>query len=468
MEKLNEILEVDKKYRIKENVLNDEDLYTFDDLLAEDRSVYLWDYSCPTLMHWLKRNKDVFNNMYQIKFNKEFYNRYPFIKSINLSNVLVAGGCISNILMFFDNDESDIDLFFYDMTEMEANLKVEEILDTLSKYKKIKDISRNDFTITFFYEDKKIQIITRIFSSKSEILHGFDLGSSAVGFDGDNVYFTSLAKYSYINECNIIDTTRRSTTYEKRLIKYFNRGFDIIIPKLKIDNNYLYYELPFFIITLENESQNNKLVVRDIKCAGKHKVVFDYGTTEDDTNEYSLFYKKLSSLFGSIYLFEPSNYSKVIEGRITIKEKNIDICYNNLLNSILKNSEFPINSIKKYLPLSDINEVFMNRENKEYIKNEIKKHKEFVNKKIKEIYPIKWNIANPGTQLIGAINPIIEEESLWYGKWYNGQIHPNFQNNDNNDNNVEEIENIEPEYYDDDNSENDDNNDNEDAYEDVD
>src|SRR5690606_20981381 len=77
-----------------------------------------------------------------------------------------------------------------------------------------------------------IQIIYRLYTSKSEILHGFDIGSSAVGYDGKYVYFTSLSKFAYEYGCNIVDISRRSTTYEQRLIKYLKRGFKIILPDL--------------------------------------------------------------------------------------------------------------------------------------------------------------------------------------------------------------------------------------------
>ena len=40
----------------------------------------------------------------------------------------------------------------------------------------------------------KIQIILRDYSTLSEVLHGFDLGSCSVAFDGDNVYFTGLGR----------------------------------------------------------------------------------------------------------------------------------------------------------------------------------------------------------------------------------------------------------------------------------
>jgi len=102
---------------------------------------------------------------------------------------------------------------------------------------------RNAYSVSMFvselpvcYKHKALtfQIILRAYKSISEILHGFDLGSSAVGYDGENVWMTTLSKYSYRNMVNIVDITRRSTTYERRLIKYFNRGFHIIFPDLNI------------------------------------------------------------------------------------------------------------------------------------------------------------------------------------------------------------------------------------------
>ena len=107
----------------------------------------------------------------------------------------------------------------------------------------------------------KVQIILRLYSSISEILHGFDIGSSAVGFDGTNVHFTSLSKYSYENMVNIYDGTRRSTTYEYRLAKYFNHGFDIIMPNLDItkitDNKVNLTYLPFTCESIDG----NKIVL---------------------------------------------------------------------------------------------------------------------------------------------------------------------------------------------------------------
>jgi hypothetical protein len=81
----------------------------------------------------------------------------------------------------------------------------------------------------------QLQVIFRCYSTISEILHGFDLGPSAIGFDGKDVWMTSLGRFAYEYGCMIVDSSRRSTTYEMRLVKYFKRGFDLICPDLDVE-----------------------------------------------------------------------------------------------------------------------------------------------------------------------------------------------------------------------------------------
>lgn len=72
----------------------------------------------------------------------------------------------------------------------------------------------------------------RLYPTESEILHGFDLGSCAVGWNGEKVMMTSLGAFCLSRRVNVVDTTRRSTSYEPRLVKYLQRGFNIITPHL--------------------------------------------------------------------------------------------------------------------------------------------------------------------------------------------------------------------------------------------
>lgn len=111
-----------------------------------------------------------------------------------------------------------------------------------------------------------IQIILRQYKTIAEILYGFDVGSSQIGYNGflffffsflshssllflphfyrcfhsllmifclcflEDLYFagktlflTELSSYSFRTGCNIIDTSRLSPTYEVRMKKYWKR-----------------------------------------------------------------------------------------------------------------------------------------------------------------------------------------------------------------------------------------------------
>ncbi len=82
------------------------------------------------------------------------------------------------------------------------------------------------------YCDAKVQIIHRLYSSRAEVLYGFDIGSSAVGLlqNGD-VIMTPSGLLAVKRNLNVLDLRKRRSTLEQRLCKYFGRGFSIILPR---------------------------------------------------------------------------------------------------------------------------------------------------------------------------------------------------------------------------------------------
>jgi hypothetical protein len=77
-----------------------------------------------------------------------------------------------------------------------------------------------------------VQIVLRIYKSVSEILTGFDVDCSCAAYDGKNVYASPRAVGAYMTQCNTIDLSRRSPSYENRLSKYSHRGFEVYWPLL--------------------------------------------------------------------------------------------------------------------------------------------------------------------------------------------------------------------------------------------
>ena len=75
--------------------------------------------------------------------------------------------------------------------------------------------------------EEKVQVILRAFPSLSTLLHGFDLPSSSMAFDGEEVLLTSAAAYACAHRVNVVCPAYRSTTFERRLGKYFKRGVSL-------------------------------------------------------------------------------------------------------------------------------------------------------------------------------------------------------------------------------------------------
>jgi hypothetical protein len=76
-----------------------------------------------------------------------------------------------------------------------------------------------------------LQFILRKYGSLAEILNGFDFGSCQVAFDGKDLYVTRLGLVAQQFGFNLVDSQRRSLSYEYRLEKYAgDRGYGFVVP----------------------------------------------------------------------------------------------------------------------------------------------------------------------------------------------------------------------------------------------
>lgn len=175
-------------------------------------------------------------------------------RCVALGNVLLAGGFVQRMINQHGHwGAGDADMFIYGLNEDEANKKLDELVDIFQKEYDAEERSskynytyRNQYCVSFIICGFKFQVIFRLYKTISEILHGFDLGSCAVGWDGRQIYFTTLSRFAYQWNCNIFDLSRRSPTYQKRLIKYHKRGFSVIFPDVKYQSYALNLILPGF------------------------------------------------------------------------------------------------------------------------------------------------------------------------------------------------------------------------------
>lgn len=434
-----------------------------------------WDFTLPTVCDdssYDTRLNELNTDIASIK--KLFYEMYPMLEEVNMDNLVIAGGCLGGFINTSQNNRGlnvDIDVFVYGLEKDKLDERVTTFVsDILKRIKKMnKDADRKNkqaqkdlsyrqkyssgiFQYTFlrtknllnlhFGNNKTVQIIFRSYTSISEVLHGFDLGSSAVGFDGNEIYFTSLGKFAYEYGCNIVDTTRRSTTYEKRLNKYYERGFSIIMPNLDITklrtNNHKYgikevCEIPRFVFSYRKIIGNLIIASDMLLIKSDHS---DYATERiEHLRENEIVTHNICELIHAdpdklsdinMYSFSRKGTSSIITLPCYLSEKDVQMFYENIRRSLLKKN-LDIPNLKKYITVEDFKDIVRQilideKPRSDVILPLIEKQIHYTLKMLKKYKSIpcvtQWKIDNPGTQLVGSFNPIIEEPEKWYGEYF--------------------------------------------------
>ena len=429
-----------------------------------------WNYSLPTIYY--EQNIDIRNKRVKsiLSFASLFTKKYTnYFSQVNFDNILIAGGAVTGLLLQQTWD-SDVDIFVYGLTAEEADMRIVKLIKEIyESYKehvkknyineqakngnseKISDEElnviivdkinvvniRNKYCVTLTLDSQKIQIILRIYESISQILHGFDIGACAIGYDGKNVYFTELSKFSYENLSIIIDPSRRSTTYEKRLIKYYNRGFHIILPYLdikKLRKDYFKYdlyevaELPYFSFSYSNIIEN-KIKLHAFLKNPKYSKCQSSDYQNDDLNEYQVFYINLKNLINDktdYYYYSTNMNLDILNEAPYISTRRIIDYYDNLLEKIHKEN-ITIKVFKTYfskeLLVDILDDIFIKKDYEDVTKL-IRVQRNKILEKYQQLacenFELKWLITNPDTQkqLTSSFNPIISDPVDWYGQYF--------------------------------------------------
>lgn len=150
-------------------------------------------------------------------------------KLTRVDGVFVAGGCLYSIL--YGYEISDIDLFLYGLSEAEAEatlLEIRDILTELYEEHTFATVIRTQNAVafafnrsigregrvpppdegSFFSLTREVQVILRLYRTPSMILHGFDLDSCAIGFDGNHLWISRRALYALQKGYNTVNFGR--------------------------------------------------------------------------------------------------------------------------------------------------------------------------------------------------------------------------------------------------------------------
>lgn len=241
------------------------------------------------------------------------FDNFPLIKPLLIKysgKLAICGGAVANCFIqgWFNPGMMDVDLFFYNVTIVEANAILEDCVATLVStasdctYVRIERrhlitnvvvhrVQENGYTQI----NRVYQFVHRIYPSLDTILGGFDIPLCMFSLTFERGEFriqgTPIADYCMRNRVLIIDTTRRSTSYEHRVLKYKERfdakvifpGLDMSHVKMELNKEIDARRLSFKLNKLDTLMCNLGLTfTSDFKNSMVKEVRDDYEYDSDD------------------------------------------------------------------------------------------------------------------------------------------------------------------------------------------
>lgn len=196
----------------------------------------------------------IVSSLDEFKKNWAIFTEGSLVQLLDWNNVVAAGGSVQACLAPLPNSAkvsrkalrkhfhtnayptSDVDLFLYGLSPEQAELKINAI------YEAVRDSvpwdvtcvrTKHTVSIHSQYPYRAVQIVLRLYSSPAEILAGFDVDAPCCAYDGERIWASPRAIVAMMRQCNTVDMTRRSPSYEVRLTKYSSRHFEVYVPSLR-------------------------------------------------------------------------------------------------------------------------------------------------------------------------------------------------------------------------------------------
>jgi len=140
--------------------------------------------------------------------------------SLKRSNFVIAGG------LFSQNAINSVDVFIIGNHDIKYRIH-----DFISN--RYGNAWVSDNCITLLNDDINIYIALKYYDSIQDLLNSFDLGSSMICYDGENILLNAEGKFAYETGYNIVNLNKYNYSYKFRLEKYYNREFGILHTNLK-------------------------------------------------------------------------------------------------------------------------------------------------------------------------------------------------------------------------------------------
>lgn len=385
---------------------------------------------------------------------------FPYLKDLDLDGVLIAGGSVMKCLQKETLGQNDLDLFLcgYDTIEaLEKRIRKlgKDIINSIISNEEICSpyecdhphitIIRSQHAITLSFKHWinlcDIQVILRKYDTPSQVLHGFDIGASAVGIWNKKLITTSLGKFAYIYNLNIFDLSRRSTNYEYRIFSKYFDYFDVIMPNLDLSKVKLDEKINKFfnVKTKSNNVINGYLTYYHIKSDYAPYINSPYAV---DFHNINRILKAENGNVSGLW------YSKICRTVKEVEDAVFDIHFNaptfeNVSNYIARKDIFSggmfyvrrftkcyvgLDAIEIFRKCLEFELTYQGYEKSDMIEKYLspirKQAKDNIMEKINSvckdglIVPVSWRLDNPEAQLTGSFYPVITTPEEWYGECY--------------------------------------------------
>lgn len=181
---------------------------------------------------------------------------FDAVNKTERGSVVVAGGCLVGALNPYLHTKkkhvgvdpscnrlqllppmykgSDIDLFF-----VRHSAHYKELAASLTEELAPEWISRSSFAYTCHHPRTSattVQLVLHHNACLEDVICEFDVDCCGVAYDGKDLYMTEFAAQALTQGCNVARFHRHTTVLEKRLLKYYHRGFDVAFPRDKLEN----------------------------------------------------------------------------------------------------------------------------------------------------------------------------------------------------------------------------------------
>lgn len=466
-----------------------------------------WDFCLPTISGEKRFERACVPSE---SVRETFLGLFPFLRApLESGKIIVAGGCLTTLIQKLSDPSfvpekrkykiyhaiKDADIFFVGVNQEEAMKIIESVYHGIREFEingeKNRSIlfcrSKNAISLNAEFSEKvgsmyynvgfQIQFILRLYEDTSQVLFGFDLGSSMVALSyskqQQNICLTtnSFGLYCLEHRINVVIPAYRSTTFEKRLRKYNLRGYQIVLPNLNVPGvrGFLKENPTGGLITLPFA----KILLLD----GPYVRPSESGPSEvepekSSPNEiFGVFYPR-EKVYGSDYQgFQPQSYFSSLENVVRFvktygtgenkKWENFGPCFCALMKQeeenafqialqeslapVLANPEYVrslmtsvyykesklikmnIFSCKRILPEAIIEHIQKGTIEKYLEDNYYNPIVEEIVQHFNHIYnlhmsEVKWEIQDPAKQVCGSFNPRVSEPGEYYGEWYTERL----------------------------------------------